>query len=170
MKQTQETLAELVQRYQAKPDERTFARIYGRFEGLLVVIASERTGHRDDLIQEGALGLLAAVKAFDAARGVPFEAYAKQRIRWAVANYLKRTVAKHHDATVHTDTEQHASADSDALTLYDARERLDALPTALRTVAELTYQGYSGQDVAKQLGLSPGRVSQLKNQLRKAVL
>ena len=42
----------------------------------------------DDLVQEGALGLLDAVDAFDPARGVEFERYARFRIRRAILDAL----------------------------------------------------------------------------------
>jgi RNA polymerase primary sigma factor len=38
----------------------------------------------DDLVQEGAVGLLDAVDSFDPARGVPFERYARFRIRRSI--------------------------------------------------------------------------------------
>lgn len=167
MRLNNETLTELVARYQERADDRTFARIYGSFEGLLVVLAGARDGHREDLIQEGALGLLSAVQAFDAERGVPFEAYAKQRMRWAVANYSKRKVSKHHDATVHTDPALYARHEASAYATLDARQRIEALSPVLRQVAELFAQGEEGKDIARKLGVTPGRVSQLKNQLKK---
>jgi len=42
----------------------------------------------DDLVQEGALGLLDAIGRYDARRGVDFEAFARFRIRRAIRNAL----------------------------------------------------------------------------------
>src|SRR6185437_11251692 len=42
----------------------------------------------DDLVQEGAIGLLEAVDRFDPGLGVPFEPYARFRIRRAMRNAL----------------------------------------------------------------------------------
>lgn len=43
-----------------------------------------------DLVQEGACALVIAAKAFDSGRRVPFEAYARKRIRGAMVDYLSR--------------------------------------------------------------------------------
>lgn len=42
----------------------------------------------DDLVQEGAIGLLEAIERYDPARGAPFEPYARFRIRRAMRNAL----------------------------------------------------------------------------------
>jgi RNA polymerase primary sigma factor len=42
----------------------------------------------DDLVQEGTLGLLEAIDRYDHCRGVPFDAYARFRIRRAIRNSL----------------------------------------------------------------------------------
>jgi RNA polymerase sigma factor (sigma-70 family) len=42
----------------------------------------------DDLVQEGSLGLLEAIDQYDPARSVPFESYARFRIRRAIRNAL----------------------------------------------------------------------------------
>lgn len=44
--------------------------------------------NRDDLFQEGCLGLIRAAKSFDPAKGIPFRAYALARIRRAVHEAL----------------------------------------------------------------------------------
>lgn len=44
----------------------------------------------DDLHQAGAIGLLQAMDSFDAARGVPFRAYATLRIRGAILDSIRR--------------------------------------------------------------------------------
>src|SRR5262249_58666830 len=42
----------------------------------------------DDLVQEGALGLLDSIDQYDATRGPEFEAYARFRVRRAIRNAL----------------------------------------------------------------------------------
>ena len=42
----------------------------------------------DDLVQEGAVGLLEAIELYDPARGVPFDTYARFRARRAIRNAL----------------------------------------------------------------------------------
>lgn len=44
----------------------------------------------DDLLQEGAIGLIQAVEAFDPSRNVKFETYASLRIRGSVLDYLRK--------------------------------------------------------------------------------
>ena len=42
----------------------------------------------DDLVQEGSVGLLEAIDGYDSSRGVPFETYARFRVRRAIRNAL----------------------------------------------------------------------------------
>ncbi len=43
----------------------------------------------DDLIQTGTLGLIDAVRRYDASKGIPFPAYARYRIRGAILDSLR---------------------------------------------------------------------------------
>lgn len=45
---------------------------------------------REDLFQEGIIGLLDAAKKYDPARQIPFGAYATTRIRGSILDYLRR--------------------------------------------------------------------------------
>lgn len=160
----EKTLTALVARFQARESDRTFARIYAEFEGLLVVLADARSGHRDDLIQEAALGLLEAVRTFDPSRGVPFKAYARKRARWAVSKAC-RPISRHHDNTVHSEADRHGSATADALELVHARNVERGLSPLKKAVLDGIVRGEAGQDIAKRTGISAGRVSQLKSEL-----
>jgi RNA polymerase sigma factor for flagellar operon FliA len=44
----------------------------------------------DDLVQYGIIGLLEAEKAFDASKGIPFDAFVRQRIRGAMIDEIRR--------------------------------------------------------------------------------
>jgi RNA polymerase sigma factor for flagellar operon FliA len=44
----------------------------------------------DDLIQTGTIGLLDAVKRFDPSLGIPFEAFARQRVRGTMIDEIRR--------------------------------------------------------------------------------
>lgn len=44
---------------------------------------------RDDLIQEGSIGLIKAVDEWDESKGVKFITYATNNIRWAIMNVLR---------------------------------------------------------------------------------
>jgi len=45
----------------------------------------------DDMVQEGAFGLMAALERYDARRGVPFSAFAHSRIKGAILDMLRGT-------------------------------------------------------------------------------
>jgi len=45
----------------------------------------------DDLVQDGLLGLMDAAMRFDAARGIPFEAFATTRVHGAMVDGLRRS-------------------------------------------------------------------------------
>jgi RNA polymerase sigma factor for flagellar operon FliA len=71
---------ELVRRY--APWVRMVARsVFLRVRG--------RSDDWPDYVQNGMLGMLEAIKSFDIERGVPFEAYARPRVRGAVFNGLR---------------------------------------------------------------------------------
>ncbi|MCL2036876.1 MAG: FliA/WhiG family RNA polymerase sigma factor [Oscillospiraceae bacterium] len=44
----------------------------------------------EDLVNEGVIGLIAAVETFDADRGVKFETYANLKIKGAIIDYIRR--------------------------------------------------------------------------------
>ena len=46
----------------------------------------------DDLVQEGVIGLLAALDRFDDERGVKFETFAEQRVRGAMIDALRSSL------------------------------------------------------------------------------
>jgi RNA polymerase primary sigma factor len=59
--------------------------------GLIRGLASRYRGFGlpvEDLVQEGAFGLLDAIDHYDRSRGVPFESYARLRVRRAIRNAL----------------------------------------------------------------------------------
>ena len=66
-------------------------RLVARHLGLVRAVAARYRGFGladDDLVQEGALGLLEAIVRYDRSRNVPFEAYARFRVRRAILNAL----------------------------------------------------------------------------------
>jgi RNA polymerase sigma factor for flagellar operon FliA len=60
--------------------------------GYVVSDVAGRSDHlsRDDLAAAGAVALVEAARAFDASRGVPFGAYARERIAGAVRDEMRR--------------------------------------------------------------------------------
>jgi len=108
-------------------------------------IASEISNHLpthvtvDDLAQQGALGLLAAMDAYESDRGVPFHLYAKHRIRGQIFDHLReidfvgRTTRANHkalDRAVHgltqslgREPEEHELAESIGLSVEKLRAK-----------------------------------------------
>ena len=72
-------------RYQQTGADVDFAPIFEGLRGLIGVLVRDKHGTADDLFQEGCIGLVDAARTFDPARGVPFKAYARKRIRWAIS-------------------------------------------------------------------------------------
>ncbi|GAA0706127.1 FliA/WhiG family RNA polymerase sigma factor [Dyella marensis] len=54
-----------------------------------------RSADWPDYVQNASIGLIEAIDAFDHRRGVPFEAYARQRVRGAVFNGLRALAGTH---------------------------------------------------------------------------
>jgi len=61
------------------------SRIAGRID------TGDREMDKDDLFSVGVLGLIDAVKKFDASKSVPFEAYATVRIRGSIIDEMRRS-------------------------------------------------------------------------------
>lgn len=86
----------------------------------------------DDLLQCGAMGLLQAMESWDSGRGVPFEAWARLRIRGAMLDELRR---------------------QDYLS-KDCRRRWKALQRGVSEVEQALQRPCSEEELAKHLGLS----------------
>lgn len=87
------TNEELVIRIQAGIDTaENSAQLYEQNRGFIAMIASKYRGYAefDDLMQEGYLGLSAAVDHWDQAEGVPFISYAAFWIRQSMSRYIER--------------------------------------------------------------------------------
>jgi RNA polymerase sigma factor for flagellar operon FliA len=91
---------DLWRRFKAGDDPAARDHLVGRYQPWATAIA--RSVHRrlrtwpvdcDDFIQNAAIGLVEAMARFDPARGVPFQAYARPRVRGAVFNGLRAILA-----------------------------------------------------------------------------
>lgn len=123
----------------------------------------------DDMVQDGAFGLLAAAERYDPSRGVAFRAFAKQRIRGAILDANRR---RHYRNATHAPLED--AGDRGAPPGYD--ERIDAarmastvdtvlemLPGRERSVVVRYYgRGATVPQIAKTDGMSPTRVDQVR--------
>lgn len=136
---------------------------------------------RDDLMQEGMIGLFHALKSFDPARGVPFELFAKRcivlRLKTAVKNSLRQ---KHSplNNSVSLDAEQ--SLQSRLMTgspeeeFFDnedykiANEKLKVILSKFElSVLYLVNSGMTYKEVATVLGKSPKSIDNALQRIKK---
>ena len=127
-------------------------------------------GDGEDLIQEGMLGLLHAIRAFDAERGVPFEAFARMCIVRRIYSAVKAASAAKHEPLnrseniakaplfdEHTDT-VHAAADPLWLVIgkeehRELQQKLHDLLSAFESrVLALYLNGCSYEEMAAEVG------------------
>lgn len=127
---------------------------------------------KDDLIQEGMMGLWKACQTFDGQRGIAFSTYAMVCIRNQMGGYMRKenkyrskvqSLDKLVDGTKSEDTElDFLVEDEDTL---EARVRLqDAIEIisreGCREVIEMKLSGMSQKEIAKELNVSEATVSE----------
>lgn len=110
--------------------------------GYLVSDLCSRATHlsRDDLASVGAIALITAARAYDPARGVPFGAYARQRIVGALADHLR----------------------SNDWAGRGARQRMTALTEAEESLASQLHRAPTRVELAAVLGLSVDEVREVQ--------
>jgi RNA polymerase sigma factor for flagellar operon FliA len=137
-----------------------------------------------DVLQEGCLGLLDAAMRYDAAKGVPFGAYARRRISGAVLDGLRREDHLSRSARAQIKAEgAELSAQPVQLTDPDQlvgvlvsphdhaaeteRQRLvadaiETLPVRLRVVLRAHYyEGKFMREIGEEIGVGDGYVSHM---------
>lgn len=135
-----------------------------------------RRNNRDDIIQEGLLGLWQAAERFDETRGTQFATYATPYI----SGYMKKYIA---DATgMRKRTEQPEivsldvpSGDTTWLECIPAPEtedvtwilESDQLNEFQKTVVRMTYEGYTMREIGEALGTSKQWIHQSIKQIGK---
>jgi RNA polymerase sporulation-specific sigma factor len=119
-----------------------------------------------DLIQEGMIGLIAAVDNFEAARNNRFTTYAYYKIRGRMANFLQRSEAR---APMPVEEEYLENSDSfeediDRMEWSLAiEEGLDALPRKeMEIVRSLVIEGRRASDIASEQGVGISHVYRLQ--------
>lgn len=132
--------------------------------------------HRDDLVQEGLLGLYFAVKSYDPSRNVPFEAYAVLCVKRKMYTYCNKFIKSDFNFA-----EELEDVESDFALEDDVVEKAlkEALFTELKQnlsekekgVWELYLQDLSYADIAQRLGIAEKSVdnamSRIKAKLKK---
>lgn len=127
----------------------------------------------EDLIQEGMIGLLAAVQSFDTARGVPFEAYARLCITRKIFSAVRAAAALKHEPLNHSVsiekplfddnaeprpqvTEPTSDPESLVIGMEEQEERITKLLSLLSVfeakVLKLFLEGLSYEEMAQTLG------------------
>ncbi|MGE5553975.1 MAG: sigma-70 family RNA polymerase sigma factor [Betaproteobacteria bacterium] len=95
--------AALWRTYKSTGDPDSRYRLIEGYQVLVVRIAlslGARSENAMDLVQEGTVGLLEAVEAFDPQRGVPFPSFAQHRIRGRMLDYFARQKACRSDVSL----------------------------------------------------------------------
>lgn len=127
----------------------------------------------EDLIQEGMIGLLSAVQSFDAAKGVPFEAYARLCINRKIYSAVRAAAAMKHEPLNNSIsiekplfddnaeprpqvTEPTSDPESLVIGMEEQEERLEKLLGLLSVfeakVLNLFLEGLSYEEMAQAIG------------------
>jgi len=130
-----------------------------------VSLGKERAGEREFRTHEGGVGVLDRVRTFEPERGGPFVAYGRKKARWSISKAC-RPISRHRDHTVNSEPDSHASAPADAFEQTHAREIVAKLSDVSRYVLDGIARGETGDSIASENGISAGRVSQIKNEIR----
>lgn len=142
----------------------------------------------EDLIQEGMLGLLRAIRQFDIARGVPFEVFARLCIQHQLSSAIRAANAHKHEPLNHSvfmkkplfddNAEPHTVVDkpisnpeSLVIGMEEQQERIDCLLRLLSIfeakVLRLYLSGWSYSEMATQLHKSVKAVDNAIQRIRR---
>ncbi|MDR1065209.1 MAG: sigma-70 family RNA polymerase sigma factor [Oscillospiraceae bacterium] len=125
-------------------------------------------GDGEDLIQEGMLGLLSAIRSFDEARGVRFETYAELCVRRRIISAVRKAALRFRgDSDIPLEAQLLTESETpgayllrDPEELVIARERIrelaggieDSLSKLESIVLKLYLDGYSYGEMSEKLG------------------
>jgi RNA polymerase sigma factor (sigma-70 family) len=184
---------------QAKARQRRFdakvaRKLAVRESRVLVVEQAEKKFKRnandtEDRIQQGIFGLRKALKTYAPESGVPFEAYARQPVRWAISDYIKRQkkhylpsldapVPRRSDSGTYTDSNDDNGRPSTFQGFVTEAHPLGALedwqmqeiPTGdprQQYIIQARLAGKTNREIGAELGISAERVRQLIARLSK---
>jgi RNA polymerase sigma factor (sigma-70 family) len=137
--------------------------------------AKARVGRAEELERHGMIGLKKAVEMFDPDRAIPFEAFAKQRIRGAISDYL-RTV---HTGKAHAPTQPVPAALLHDIGIEASTSRgvgveiwraIEALPPNQKLVIGLHYcERVTIKDMGRILGVTEREAESLRDQALRRV-
>ncbi len=130
----------------------------------------------DELLQSGAIGMLEALKRYDAGLGVEFPVFAARRIRGAMIDSLRRDgVRRRGECTFDTEQVevtnfQSGNVSEDPLSHLLRTDRQTSLAAALKTLPSLEYrvlalhfnEELNNREIALVLDISEGYASRLR--------
>lgn len=134
----------------------------------------------EDLIQEGMIGLVKAVRDYDAGRGAAFRAYAERCIRNRMISAIRaasggKQAALNTSVSLDEEGEEHLSYQEDPETLLISREefqeRLAQLHSTLTTLEDrvlgLYLQGLSYREIGQRLNRSHKSIDNAVQRIRR---
>lgn len=132
--------------------------------------ADRRVAKTEELERYGLMGLMKAIEMFDPDLAVPFETFAKQRIRGAMADYLRTVTASRAragttpvPAALLRDIGNDGPA-SRAVSMEIWRS-IEALPPSQKLIIGLHYcEAITLKDVGRILGITEGEAQLLRSQ------
>lgn len=135
---------------------------------------------KEDLIQEGMIGLWAAIKTYDASRGASFKTFAKicidNAIQTALRKYYRlKDIPVQNVVEYQEDEISSVGTSSSAEDIFIAQERIFMLTKALQQnlsdfeneVLRLHIVGCSYNEIAKRLSKSPKAIDNAIQRVRK---
>lgn len=146
-------------------------------------------GDRDDLIQEGMIGLYKAVREFDPAKEVPFQAFAARVVYQQMCNAInasnrkkngplneyisiyqddsKTSILDTMEADINSNPEDFLIDKENAVMLEFELEK--CLSTLEKKVYEMYYQGADYKTIADELGKTPKAIDNALQRIRSKV-
>lgn len=133
-------------------------------------------GDNEDLVQEGMIGLLDAIRSYDPELGASFEAFAALCIRRRMISAVRAATALKHaplNESVPYDARLPAASDPEAELIgrEGLRELTDALQASLspteRTVLSLYLEGCSYREISQRVGKPPKSVDNAVQRIRR---
>lgn len=121
-----------------------------------------RSFELDDLVQLGAIGLLAAAEKFDSSREATFPAYARMRIRGAILDGLGDPQPASLDLEYAANVPGSGQTPEKLATLAQIWASLASLSPRQCAVLTLRCRGDTQRDVARQLGITQSRVHEIE--------
>lgn len=166
-----------------KGDEVAMETLLGNYKATVTLISRKFYligGDRDDLIQEGMIGLYKAIISYTDGRGTTFESYASKLIEREMVNAIRKAGTQKSsmlndsvdmDISIvegGTNTEQEFLTQEKMSEIY--REIDKQLSKMEKVVVKQYLLGYNYIDIAEQLGKTPKSVdnalSRIKNKLK----